>query len=68
MNHSFYSADRATHRRVIAAGLGTAVLISLLGFGLQSRSGRDTAQISAPSVIRAGKPVTLTANGDALVR
>jgi hypothetical protein len=30
MNHSFYSADRATHRRVLMVSLAAAMLVSAM--------------------------------------
>jgi len=31
MNHSFYSADRATHLKIVVVGLAAAIMVSALG-------------------------------------
>jgi hypothetical protein len=67
MNHSFYSADRATHRRVLAAAFATAILVALLGVGLQPRGDQD-AQNLKPAVVKAGRLVIVTDSGTGLVR
>lgn len=56
MNHSIHSADRATHRKIVAVALMAGVLVA--GFGLFARSGSDYTQTAR--VVKAGKPVTMT--------
>jgi hypothetical protein len=51
MNHSFYSADRSTHLKIVVAALVAGIVISGLALS---------------SVIKAGKPVAITSS-DALV-
>jgi hypothetical protein len=68
MNHSFYSADRATHRRVVFGGLCAALLIAGLGFSLRALPDRDAMRLAGPAVLKAGKPVVVTESGDSVVR
>ena len=65
MNHSFYSADRMTHLKVVVVALlaGTVVL----GFGISARS-TDEGYTQTAKVMKAGKPVMVTNSNDSLVR
>ena len=47
MNHSFYGADRQTHRRVVLVGMAAAMLVSALIVGA-SRSTARRAQSAKP--------------------
>jgi hypothetical protein len=63
VNHSFYSADRMTHLKIVVVALVAATMVA--GVGIASRvSSYDGAQAR---VIKAGKPVVLTST-DAVVR
>jgi cytochrome oxidase Cu insertion factor (SCO1/SenC/PrrC family) len=64
MNHSLHSADRATHRKIVAVALIAGVLVA--GVGFFARSGSDYAQTAR--VMKAGKPVTLTDSDQMAVR
>lgn len=64
MNHSFYSADRSTHLKIVIVALVAAIMVS--GLALSSRSGLDQGSQQASRVIKAGKPVAITSS-DALV-
>ena len=46
-NHSFYGADRQTHRRVVLVGMAAAVLVSALIVGA-SRSTAGRTQLAKP--------------------
>jgi hypothetical protein len=46
-NHSFYGADRQTHRRVLLVGMAAAMLVSALIAGA-SRSTAGRAQSAKP--------------------
>ena len=65
MNHSIYSADRATHLKIVVVALVAGVAVA--GFGISARSfssdGYQTAR-----VIKAGKAVTLTSADTSTVR
>jgi hypothetical protein len=58
MNHSIHSADRATHYKIVVVALMAGVLVA--GFGLFARSGSDYAQTAR--VVKAGKPITMSAS------
>ncbi len=64
MNHSFYSADRMTHLKIVVVALFAATVVA--GVGILSRPGSDDVQ--AARVIKAGKPVAITSSSDAIVR
>ena len=65
MNHSFYSADRATHCRVIGLAFVAVVLVIFLSIAVVSNSDQQAA--SAP-IVRAGVPVTTTDGGYLIIR
>jgi hypothetical protein len=64
MNHSFYSADRSTHLKIVVAALVAGIVVS--GLALSSRTNSDQGSQQAARVIKAGKPVAITSS-DALV-
>lgn len=69
MNASLYTADRTTHLKIVVLGLFAAILVA--GVGIATRGvdlGTDvlTQQAKAP-VVKAGAPVTWSANGTATV-
>jgi hypothetical protein len=65
MNHSIYSADRATHCRVIGSACLAAFFVVLLSMGLFAKSER---QATSGSVLKAGMPVATTDGGYAIIR
>lgn len=65
MNHSFYSADRATHRRVIGSAFVAIFAVALLSAGLFAKSEREAAV--AP-VLKAGIPLATTDGGYVIIR
>jgi hypothetical protein len=65
MNHSFHSADRATHHRVIGVAFVAVVAICLIGISFFAKSGQQVA--SAPT-LKAGIPVSTTDGGFAVIR
>lgn len=65
MNHSIYSADRATHVKVVVVALFAAIVVA--GIGISARSFSNDGYTQA-RVIKAGTPMT-NANADtALMR
>jgi hypothetical protein len=67
MNHSIYSADRATHLKIVAVALVAG--ISIMTFGIATRSTGDTAAYAQTvRVIKADKPVMVTSSGTSLIR
>jgi hypothetical protein len=64
MNHSFHSADRATHLKIVVVALVAG--IAVLAFGIANRSSVDYSQTA--NVIKAGKPVVVTSSDRMVVR
>lgn len=60
MNHSFHSADRATHLKIVIVALVAGVAVT--AFGIATRTNVDTSQTAAVHVIKAGKPVVVTSS------
>jgi hypothetical protein len=61
MNWSLYNADRGTHVKIVVVGLTAALLIAVIGISAtQLNLGTDVMTAQAPTVVKAGEPVTLT--------
>ncbi len=70
MNHSFYSADRTTHLKIVVVALVAA--IGVAGVGISARLSADngltqTARVSGP-VVKASKSVVMTSSDQAVIR
>jgi hypothetical protein len=70
MNHSFYSADRMTHLKIVVVALVAA--IGVAGIGISARLSVDdgltqTARVSGP-VVKASKSVVMTSSDQAVIR
>jgi hypothetical protein len=69
MNHSFYSADRATHVKIVTVGLAAAMMVSVVGISLRVTADESLGmQASGPTVIKADKPVVWTSNKASTIR
>lgn len=68
MNHSFYSADRMTHLKIVVVALVVGILVA--GFGISARTTSDEGftQTASTKVMKAGKPVVVTSSGNSVVR
>jgi hypothetical protein len=66
MNHSMYSADRQTHRRIIGSAFVVICIIIMLGTAAITR--HEQQQASSIAVLRAGMPVAITDGGYFIVR
>jgi hypothetical protein len=64
MNHSFHSADRATHLKIVVVALVAGIAVA--AFGIAARTNVDYSQTA--HVVKAGKPVVLTSSGSSVVR
>jgi hypothetical protein len=64
MNHSFHSADRSTHLKIVVLALVAGIAVA--GFGISARTNSDYSQTA--HVVKAGKPVTVTSSANSLVR
>lgn len=69
MNHSFYSADRMTHLKIVVVALVAA--IGIAGFGISARLSDNsltrTARATGPA-IKASKAVVLTSSDQSAIR
>jgi hypothetical protein len=66
MNHSIYSADRATHLKVVVVALVAGIVVA--GFGIAARTNSDDGYTQTARVIKAGTPVTVTSSNTSMVR
>ena len=67
MNHSIYSADRATHLKIVVVALIAGIAVA--GFGISARTiSSDDSYAQNTRVIKAGKPVAITSSGASMVR
>jgi hypothetical protein len=69
MNWSMYTADRATHLKIVVVGLAAALLIAVIGISAQQLNlGTDILTAQAPTVIKAGGPVVFTDRAGPTIR
>ncbi len=69
MNWSMYTADRTTHLKIVVVGLVAAILIAVIGISARELNlGTDIMTAQAPTVIRAGAPVTFTGSAAPIIR
>jgi hypothetical protein len=69
MNWSMYTADRATHLKIVVVGLAAALLIAVIGISAQQFNlGTDILNAQAPTVIKAGGPVVFTDRAGPTIR
>ena len=66
MNHSIYSADRATHLKIVVVALVAGIVVA--GLGITAHIAADDGYGQTAGVIKAGKPVTVTSSSTSLVR
>jgi hypothetical protein len=67
MNHSLYSADRETHRRIIGSAFVAIIVVTMLGAAVIAKSEQQSPR-SSVAVLRAGIPVATTDGGYLIVR
>ncbi len=69
MNWSIYTADRTTHLKIVVVGLVAALLVSVIGVSAGSLNlGTDIMSAQAPTVIKAGGPVSYTDRNRSVIR
>ena len=68
MNHSFYSADRATHLKIVVVALLAATAVAGIGITARVNTSDTFAQVERTQIIKAGKPVMVTTSGQTMVR
>jgi len=66
MNHSIYSADRATHMKIVVVALIAGIAVA--GLGVSARLTTDDGYTQTARVIKAGKPVTITSSDTSMIR
>ncbi len=66
MNHSIYSADRATHLKIVVVALVAGIAVA--GFSISARNTSDEGFTQTARVIKAGKPIAITSSDASLVR
>ncbi|MGC2083216.1 MAG: hypothetical protein WA702_07605 [Bradyrhizobium sp.] len=66
MNHSFHSADRATHVKIVVVALVAGIAVT--AFGIAARTGIADNSQTAAHVIKAGKPVVVTSSDNMVIR
>ncbi|CCE05942.1 conserved exported hypothetical protein [Bradyrhizobium sp. STM 3843] len=66
MNHTFHSADRATHLKILVVALVAGIAVA--AFGIAARSSVDDSQTASARVVKAGKPVVVTSSDTPMVR
>jgi hypothetical protein len=64
MNHSFHSADRTTHLKIVVVALVAGIAVA--AFGISARTNSDYTQTA--HVVKAGKPITVTSSDTLTVR
>jgi hypothetical protein len=64
MNHSFHSADRTTHLKIVVIALVAGIVVT--GLGISARTNTDYTQTA--HVIKAGKPIAVTSSDTTMVR
>jgi hypothetical protein len=66
MSHSFHSADRGTHSKVIAVALALSVVVGLVG--LFGRADNNVLVSNGTGVIKAPKSIITTNDESRLIR
>jgi hypothetical protein len=57
MNHSMYSADRATHLKIVVIGLVCATVVAAVGIFANVGSNLD---LGTAALVKAGTPTTVS--------
>jgi hypothetical protein len=66
MNHSIYSADRATHMKIVVVALVAGIAVA--GLGISARLTTESGYGQTARVIKAGQPVTITSSDTSVIR
>jgi hypothetical protein len=64
VNHSFHSADRSTHLKIVVVALVAGIAVA--GFGIAARTNAGFTQTA--HVVKAGKPVIVTSSERSTIR
>jgi len=63
MSHSIYSADRATHLKIVVIGLLCAIVVAAIGIFAHVSSNID---LGTAALVKAGRPATLSGSVPAI--
>lgn len=66
MSHSFHSADRSTHYKVIAVAFALSVAVGMVGLSVRSSS--NFAAYNGTGLIKAAKMTHITTNDIGIIR
>lgn len=66
MNHSIFSADRATHLKIVVVALVAG--ISVAAFGVSARNADYSLTAQSVHVIKPSKQITVTSSDSSMVR
>ena len=66
VNHSIYSADRATHMKIVVVALVAGIAVA--GLGISARWTAADGFTQTARVIKAGTPVTMTSSDTSVIR
>ena len=59
MNHSFYSADRTTHSKIVVVALVCATTVAGIGIAAHSRGGGNPAEAAPVRAVDTGRPAPM---------
>lgn len=68
MNHSFYSADRTTHLKIVVVALIGAMIVAGIGIGAHFNGGDGLAPTGHASVMKVGKSAMMASGIQLSVR
>jgi hypothetical protein len=66
MNHSIYSADRATHVKIVVVALVAGIAVA--GLGITARLSSDDGYTQTARVIKADRPMAVSSANTSMVR
>ncbi|MCX7309645.1 MAG: hypothetical protein NTZ72_17555 [Afipia sp.] len=67
MNHSFYSADRMTHLKIVVVALVAAIGVAVAGISARVTTDDSYAQASGP-VMKANKTIVSASSNQQVIR
>ena len=68
MNHSFYSADRMTHLKIVVVALVAAIGVAGLGISAHLTAGDSYTQASNTGVVKATRTMMITSSDQQVIR
>ena len=66
MNYSIYTADRATHLKIVVVALVAGIVVAAIG--ISARGFSDDGYSQTARVVKAGKPMAVTNSNTLMVR